>query len=105
MRYPYDTLGVPKDADKKTIKRAYRKKSRQLHPDVNPDRNTHDEMAAVNDAYALLTDEGRKSRFDRTGETRRTNTEEEDARLLVVAQFQQALTKATQLDEMPFGNP
>ena len=34
----YEVLGVPKDADEKAIKAAYRKLARKYHPDVNPNK-------------------------------------------------------------------
>jgi len=64
----YEVLGVAKDADENTVKRAYRKLAMKYHPDRNPD----DEAAAesfreVTEAYEVLTDEGKRSRYDQYG--------------------------------------
>ena len=64
----YEVLGVAKDADENSIKRAYRKLAMKYHPDRNPD----DEKAAENfrevtEAYEVLTDEGKRSRYDQYG--------------------------------------
>lgn len=64
----YEVLGVAKDADENTIKRAYRKLAMKFHPDRNPD----DEKAAesfreVTEAYEVLTDENKRARYDQYG--------------------------------------
>ncbi|NWF36469.1 molecular chaperone DnaJ [Mariprofundus sp. KV] len=64
----YEVLGVAKDADENTIKRAYRKLAMKYHPDRNPD----DEKAAENfrevtEAYEVLTDSNKRARFDQYG--------------------------------------
>jgi DnaJ-class molecular chaperone len=66
MRDPYETLGVARDADAETIKRAYRKLAKQLHPDLNPgDVKIETRFKEVSAAYDLLSDAKKRARFDR----------------------------------------
>lgn len=58
----YETLGGPPDADAATIKRAYRKRSSESHPDK--ESGSHEAQQAVNVAYAILSDPERRSRYD-----------------------------------------
>ena len=53
----YDVLGVAKDADLNTIKKAYRKLVRQYHPDVSKDPDAVKKTAEVNEAYEILKDQ------------------------------------------------
>lgn len=53
---PYDILGVPQDAPLDEVKRAYRKKARENHPDLNPDDPAAEErMNRINEAYDRIT--------------------------------------------------
>lgn len=66
----YKVLGVDRDADDREIKKAYRKLSKMYHPDKASANNMTPEeaqkkMAAVNEAYEVLSDEELKARFDR----------------------------------------
>ncbi len=64
----YQTLGVPRDADEKAIKSAYRKKARQLHPDVNKtDAAAEEKFKDLNEAYEVLKDPEKRGRYDRYG--------------------------------------
>jgi DnaJ-class molecular chaperone len=66
MADPYQTLNVPRGADEKAIKSAYRKLAKELHPDRNADNpKAADRFAAVTAAYDLLSDKDKRARFDR----------------------------------------
>lgn len=62
----YETLGVPKDASPEDIKRAFRKQSSKHHPDKKQG-GSHEAMAKVNAAYAVLSDPARRLGYDQTG--------------------------------------
>lgn len=65
----YSVLGVPKGADSATIKKAYRKLARDLHPDKNPgDKSTEARFKDVNRAYDALGDEKKRKLYDEFGE-------------------------------------
>jgi DnaJ-class molecular chaperone len=65
MRDPYEVLGVPKGADAKDIKKAYRKLARQHHPDLHPgDAKAEDRFKEVSAAYDFLSDPARKTKYD-----------------------------------------
>jgi molecular chaperone DnaJ len=64
----YDVLGVPRDADDKAIKGAYRKLALQYHPDRNPgDKEAEERFKQINEAYAVLSDGEKRARYDRFG--------------------------------------
>jgi len=64
----YALLDVPRDADADTIKKAYRRLARQLHPDVNPDPATQDRFKEVSAAYEVLSDPQKRAAYDRGGD-------------------------------------
>ncbi len=63
----YEILGVARDADGRTIKRAFLKKARELHPDVNSAPDAEERFKEVNEAYSVLSDERRRANYDRFG--------------------------------------
>ncbi len=63
----YEVLGVERDADAKTIKRAFLKKARTLHPDVNKEPDAEERFKEVNEAYSVLSDERKRANYDRYG--------------------------------------
>lgn len=66
MRNPYDVLGVPRSADAKAIKSAFRKLAKKLHPDANKnDPESAKRFAEVNSAYEIVGDEKKRAAFDR----------------------------------------
>jgi molecular chaperone DnaJ len=66
----YGVLGVSREASADEIKRAYRKKARELHPDVNPDPETQHKFKEVAEAYEILSDPERREVYDRGGDPR-----------------------------------
>jgi molecular chaperone DnaJ len=64
----YNTLGVPRDADYDTIKKAYRKTAMQFHPDRNPgDKAAEEKFKEAAEAYEILSDADKKAKYDRYG--------------------------------------
>jgi len=64
----YEVLGVDKNASAEEIKKAYRKKALQYHPDKNPgDKTTEDKFKEAAEAYDVLSDQTKKSRYDQFG--------------------------------------
>ncbi|MES2776784.1 MAG: J domain-containing protein [Bacteroidota bacterium] len=64
----YEILGVPKTADAETIKAAYRKLARKLHPDLNPnDKDANKKFQQVNEANEVLSDPEKRKKYDTYG--------------------------------------
>ena len=60
----YDLLGVSKGASDAEIKKAYHKMAKTLHPDVNPDKSAQEKFKNVSKAYEILSDKGKRARYD-----------------------------------------
>ncbi|MDR1824791.1 MAG: DnaJ domain-containing protein [Bifidobacteriaceae bacterium] len=61
----YKTLGVAKDADQTTIKKAYRRLARELHPDAHPgDKAAEERFKEVSEAYSVLSDADQRKQYD-----------------------------------------
>lgn len=65
----YDLLGVSRTAGDDELKKAYRKRARELHPDANPDDpQAAEQFKELSKAYAVLSDPDQRARYDRFGE-------------------------------------
>ncbi|MGC4128372.1 MAG: molecular chaperone DnaJ [Bergeyella sp.] len=64
----YEVLGVSKSASQDEIKKAYRKKAIQYHPDKNPgDKEAEEKFKEAAEAYEVLSDDNKKARYDQFG--------------------------------------
>ena len=64
----YEVLGLQKGASDDELKKAYRTLAKKYHPDVNPDDKTAEaKFKEINEAYAILSDPEKKSRYDQYG--------------------------------------
>ena len=63
---PYSVLGVSRDASQDEVKKAYRRKARENHPDLNPnDPNAAERMNEVNEAYDRIMNPEKYAAADR----------------------------------------
>lgn len=65
----YEVLGVSKGASKDEIKKAYRKLSKQYHPDINKEPDAADKFKEITESYEVLSDEQKKAHYDQFGHT------------------------------------
>lgn len=63
----YEILGVSKDASDSEIKKAFRRRARELHPDVNKAADAEDQFKELNEAYDVLSDPNKRTQYDRFG--------------------------------------
>lgn len=64
----YEVLGIGRNSSDAEIKKAYRKLAKQYHPDINPgDKSAEAKFKEVNEAYEVLSDSQKKSRYDQFG--------------------------------------
>lgn len=63
----YETLGVKREASEAEIKSAYRKLARKFHPDVNKTKEAEQKFKDINEAYEVLSDKEKRSRYDSLG--------------------------------------
>ncbi|TDE06114.1 molecular chaperone DnaJ [Flavobacterium hiemivividum] len=64
----YEVLGISKGADAAAIKKAYRKKAIEYHPDKNPgDKSAEEKFKIAAEAYEILSDPNKKAKYDQMG--------------------------------------
>ena len=65
----YDVLGIPRNADAREIRQAFRKLARQHHPDVNPgDPTAEEKFKLINEAHSVLSETDSRRKYDRYGD-------------------------------------
>jgi curved DNA-binding protein CbpA len=90
----YDDLGLTDDADGEQIKRAHRRGARRHHPD-NSETGDRDKFERIQHAYLILSDPGKRARYDATGQTD-YNPDNELSQIaeIVCGAFHEAINKA-----------
>ena len=64
----YEVLGVSRDADEATLKKAYRQVAKKYHPDMNPgDAEAEKKFKEASEAYAILSDPDKRRQYDQYG--------------------------------------
>ena len=63
----YEVLGVSKDTSDADIKRAYRKLSKQYHPDINKEAGAEEKFKEIAEAYEILSDSQKRAAYDQYG--------------------------------------
>lgn len=64
----YEVLGVAKDANETDIKKAYHKKAKKYHPDLNPgDKEAEAKFKEAGEAYEVLSDKDKRAKYDQFG--------------------------------------
>ncbi|XP_071502822.1 dnaJ homolog subfamily C member 16-like [Diadema antillarum] len=64
---PYKTLSVSKSSSQREIKRAYKQLAREWHPDKNQSPGAQEKFIQIQQAYEILSDEGKKREYDQFG--------------------------------------
>jgi len=63
----YEILGISKTASLDEIKKAYKNLAKKYHPDISKDKGTEEKFKEISEAYAVLSDEKKKSQYDQFG--------------------------------------
>lgn len=84
----YETLGVGRDADASEIKSAYRRKAKTAHPDAG---GSAEDFQAISVAHRILSDDDKRAKYDKTGETEDAPDQMGAASMNLVAQIVEAM--------------
>ena len=63
----YEILGISKEASEEDVRKSFRKKALEFHPDRNKDPGAEQKFKEVNEAYQILMDSEKRARYDRYG--------------------------------------
>mgnify|MGYP000423623471 FL=1 len=63
----YEALGVARTDNEEEIRRAFRKKAMEFHPDRNKSEGAEDKFKEINEAYQVLSDPKKRAQYDRFG--------------------------------------
>jgi len=95
---PHDILGIKRDASDEEIRKAYKRKAKQYHPDVNPNDDAHHKFQLLQQAYALLSDPA--TRFEYYSLTQ--NSDPMQAYLEKLEAFKAQLKREEEMKETAF---
>ena len=63
----YETLGINRNANEEEVRKAFRKKAMEFHPDRNKEPGADAKFKEVNEAYQILSDPNRRAKYDQFG--------------------------------------
>jgi curved DNA-binding protein CbpA len=95
---PHDILGIKRDASDEEIRKAYKRKAKQYHPDVNPEDDAHHKFQLLQQAYALLSDPA--TRFEYYSQTQ--NSDPMQVYLEKLEAFKAQLKREAEMKETAF---
>jgi len=74
----YQVLGVPRDADARALKKAFRQLARRYHPDTSTEPDAEQRFREITEAYGVLSDPDRRASYDAHGFAGLAGASEED---------------------------
>ena len=96
----HQILGVPPDASLEEIKRAYKRKAKELHPDYNPSPTAHDDFIKLNEAYIQLTTPRKSPQWENPDANKRRAYAKEQARAYAQKRYEEFVNSQYYKDMM-----